>query len=61
MSIEDRIKLESDTMDFIAEQVSAGYYSGMFDIEGNDGEYHAVSWSLSVDIEELTSKNEEEN
>ena len=47
-----KARLENEAMEIIAEQVNAGYYSGMFDLlDDETGEYHSVNWSLEVELD----------
>lgn len=48
-----KARLENEAMEIIAEHISNGYYSGMFDLlDDESGKYHTVEWSLNLDITE---------
>ena len=48
-----KARLENEAMEIIAEQISNGYYSGMFDLlDDESGKYHTVEWLLDLDITE---------
>ena len=51
MTPERKIAFENEVMELIAQQVSDGYYSGMFDLYEDETDcYIPVDWELKVNI-----------
>lgn len=51
LTITEKVDLENEAMELISQQVSEGYYSGSFDLEDVHGNYHAITWSINIEID----------